>query len=73
MISRLVTPGYTVTRRFGMSISRTRLSLARLITTPPGTGSAPPDSPVPFAPSLEKAYIPQVDDVAEAIRDLAAY
>jgi len=34
---------------------------------------AAPDAPVPFAPSLEKAYIPQVDDVAAALRDLAAY
>ena len=34
---------------------------------------AAPDSPVPFAPSLEKAFIPQVDDVAAALRELAAY
>ena len=34
---------------------------------------AAPDSPVPFAPTLEKAYIPQVDDVAAALRELAAY
>ena len=34
---------------------------------------AAPDSPVPFAPSLEKAFIPQVDDVATALRELAAY
>ena len=29
--------------------------------------------PVPFAPPLEKAYIPQVVDVANALRELAAY
>jgi 2-oxoisovalerate dehydrogenase E1 component beta subunit len=32
-----------------------------------------PDCPVPFSPPLEKAFIPQVDDVAAALRDLAAY
>jgi len=32
-----------------------------------------PDAPVPFAPTLEKAYIPQADGVAAALRDLAAY
>jgi hypothetical protein len=43
----LVTPGSTVTCRFAMSISSTRFSRARLMTTPPGTGSAPPERPVP--------------------------
>ncbi len=32
-----------------------------------------PDSPVPFSPTLEKAYIPQVDDVADALRELEEY
>jgi 2-oxoisovalerate dehydrogenase E1 component beta subunit len=32
-----------------------------------------PDSPVPFSPSLEAAYIPQVDDVVAGLRELAAY
>jgi pyruvate/2-oxoglutarate/acetoin dehydrogenase E1 component len=32
-----------------------------------------PDSPVPFSPPLEKAYIPQVEDVASGIRELAGY
>jgi len=32
-----------------------------------------PDSPVPFSPPLEKAYIPQVDDVAAGVRELAGY
>ena len=32
---------------------------------------AAPDSPVPFSPVLEKAYIPQVDDVAAGLRELA--
>jgi 2-oxoisovalerate dehydrogenase E1 component beta subunit len=34
---------------------------------------AAPDTPVPFSPSLEKAFIPQVDDVVAGLRDLAAY
>jgi hypothetical protein len=28
---------------------------------------------VPFSPPLEKAFIPQVDDVAAALRELVAY
>jgi 2-oxoisovalerate dehydrogenase E1 component beta subunit len=34
---------------------------------------AAPDTPVPFSPVLEKAFIPQVEDVAAALRELAAY
>jgi 2-oxoisovalerate dehydrogenase E1 component beta subunit len=34
---------------------------------------AAPDTPVPFSPPLEKAYIPQVDDVVAALRELAEY
>src|SRR5207244_4352034 len=34
---------------------------------------AAPDTPVPFSPPLEKAFIPQVDDVAAGLRELAAY
>jgi 2-oxoisovalerate dehydrogenase E1 component beta subunit len=34
---------------------------------------AAPDTPVPFSPQLEKAFIPQVDDVVKGLRDLAAY
>jgi pyruvate/2-oxoglutarate/acetoin dehydrogenase E1 component len=32
-----------------------------------------PDSPVPFSPPLERAVLPQVDDVKEACRELLAY
>jgi len=32
-----------------------------------------PDTPVPFSPPLEKAFIPQVDGVASALRELAEY
>ncbi|MGH3049009.1 MAG: transketolase C-terminal domain-containing protein [Gaiellaceae bacterium] len=34
---------------------------------------AAPDAPVPFSPPLEKAYIPQVDDVVAGLRELAEY
>jgi 2-oxoisovalerate dehydrogenase E1 component beta subunit len=32
-----------------------------------------PDSPVPFSPALEKAFIPQVDDVVRGLKELAEY
>jgi 2-oxoisovalerate dehydrogenase E1 component beta subunit len=32
-----------------------------------------PDSPVPFSPPLEKAFIPQVEDVVAALKELAEY
>ena len=31
------------------------------------------DTPVPFSPPLEKAYLPNSDQVVQALRDLAAY
>jgi 2-oxoisovalerate dehydrogenase E1 component beta subunit len=34
---------------------------------------AAPDTPVPFSPPLEKAFIPQVEDVVKGIKDLAEY
>jgi 2-oxoisovalerate dehydrogenase E1 component beta subunit len=32
-----------------------------------------PDTPVPFSPPLEKAFIPQVEDVMQGMKDLAEY
>ena len=32
-----------------------------------------PDTPVPFAPVLEAAFIPQVADVVAALREIAEY
>src|SRR5207248_5895952 len=32
-----------------------------------------PDCPVPFSPPLEKAFIPQVEDVVNGLRELAEY
>ncbi len=34
---------------------------------------AAPDTPVPFSPPLEKAFIPQVEDVVAGLRELAEY
>ena len=34
---------------------------------------AAPDTPVPFSPVLEKAFIPQVDDVVAGLRELVEY
>src|SRR6516165_1696214 len=34
---------------------------------------AAPDTPVPFSPVLEKAFIPQVEDVARGLRQLVEY
>ncbi|MBI3178541.1 MAG: alpha-ketoacid dehydrogenase subunit beta [Deltaproteobacteria bacterium] len=33
----------------------------------------PPDTPVPYAPTLEDAYLPQVDDVLRAAEDVLKY
>ena len=32
-----------------------------------------PHTPVPFAPSLEKLYIPSADKIASAIREVYGY
>ncbi|MGD8413650.1 MAG: alpha-ketoacid dehydrogenase subunit beta [Candidatus Latescibacterota bacterium] len=34
---------------------------------------APPDTPVPYSPPLEEAFLPQVADVVEKVRELSAY
>ena len=34
---------------------------------------APPDTPVPYSPPLEEYFLPQVQDVVDAARKLAAY
>lgn len=39
----------------------------------PPSRLAPPDSPVPFAPSLEKAWLPGKEQLKAAISDLLAY
>lgn len=34
---------------------------------------APPDTPVPYSPPLEEAFLPQVADIVSKVRELAAY
>jgi len=34
---------------------------------------APPNVPVPFSPTLEDAYLPQVSDIVEAVNELSAW
>jgi pyruvate/2-oxoglutarate/acetoin dehydrogenase E1 component len=34
---------------------------------------APPDTPIPYSPPLEDAYLPQTQGIAEAIKKLAEY
>ena len=63
----------TKTGGFGAEIAATIAEEAFEQLDAPVRRIAAPDSPVPFAPTLEKAYIPQVDDVAAALRELAAY
>lgn len=43
-----------------------------LLDAPPAL-HAPPDTPVPFAPELEDAYMPSVESTAAALADLLAY
>ena len=35
--------------------------------------TAPPDTPVPYAPELEDAYLPSEESVLRDLRDLLAY
>ena len=63
----------TKTGGFGAEIAATIAEEAFEQLDAPVRRIAAPDTPVPFAPTLEKAFIPQVDDVAAALRDLAAY
>jgi 2-oxoisovalerate dehydrogenase E1 component beta subunit len=63
----------TRTGGFGAEIAATITEEAFESLDGPVKRIAAPDSPVPFAPPLEKAFIPQVDDVVAGIRDLAEY
>ena len=42
------------------------------LDAPPALHAAP-DTPVPFAPELEDAYVPSVDSTVAALEDLLAY
>ena len=63
----------TRTGGFGAEIAATIAEEAFEHLDAPVKRIAAPDSPVPFSPPLEKAFIPQVDDVAAGLRELAAY
>jgi 2-oxoisovalerate dehydrogenase E1 component beta subunit len=63
----------TRTGGFGAEIAATIAEEAFEYLDGPVKRVAAPDSPVPFAPPLERAYIPQADGVAAALRELAAY
>jgi 2-oxoisovalerate dehydrogenase E1 component beta subunit len=63
----------TRTGGFGAEIAATIAEEAFEELDAPVRRIAAPDCPVPFAPQLEKAFIPQVDDVTAALRELAAY
>jgi pyruvate/2-oxoglutarate/acetoin dehydrogenase E1 component len=63
----------TRTAGFGAEIAATIAEDAFEDLDAPVKRIAAPDSPVPFSPALEKAFIPQVEDVASALRELADY
>ena len=63
----------TRTAGFGAEIVATIAEEAFESLDAPIRRIAAPDSPVPFSPPLEKAYIPQVDDVVAGLRELAEY
>jgi 2-oxoisovalerate dehydrogenase E1 component beta subunit len=63
----------TRTGGFGAEIAATIAEEAFEHLDAPLKRIAAPDSPVPFSPPLEKAFIPQVDDVVAGLRELAAY
>ena len=63
----------THTAGFGAEIAATIAEEAFESLDAPVVRVTSPDSPVPFAPSLEKAFLPQVEDVAAAIAKLSAY
>ena len=63
----------THTGGFGAEISATIAEEAfEDLDAPPRRVTAP-DTPVPFAPALEAAFLPQVADVVTALREVAEY
>ncbi len=63
----------TRTGGFGAEIAATIAEDAFEDLDAPVKRIAAPDTPVPFSPTLEKAFIPQVEDVAAGLRELAEY
>ena len=63
----------TRTAGFGAEIAATIAEEAFEHLDAPVTRIAAPDAPVPFSPPLEKAFIPQVEDVVAGLRELVEY
>jgi len=63
----------THTSGFGAEIAATIAEQAFENLDGPVVRVTAPDTPVPFSPPLEKAYLPQVEDVVAAIDTLSAY
>jgi 2-oxoisovalerate dehydrogenase E1 component beta subunit len=63
----------TRTGGFGAEIAATIAEEAFEDLDAPIRRIAAPDTPVPFSPTLEAAFIPQVDGVAAGLRELAEY
>jgi len=63
----------TRTGGFGGEIAATIAEEAFEDLDAPVRRIAAPDTPVPFSPVLEKAYIPQVDDVVRGLKELISY
>jgi 2-oxoisovalerate dehydrogenase E1 component beta subunit len=63
----------TRTGGFGAEIAATIAEEAFEDLDAPVKRIAAPDTPVPFSPPLEKAFIPQVEDVLAGLRELAEY
>jgi 2-oxoisovalerate dehydrogenase E1 component beta subunit len=63
----------TRTGGFGAEIAATVAEEAFEDLDAPVRRIAAPDTPVPFSPPLEKAFIPQVEDVTKGLRELAEY
>lgn len=63
----------TRTAGFGAEVAATVAEEAFEDLDAPVRRLAAPDTPVPFSPPLEKAFIPQADDVVGVLRELAAY
>jgi 2-oxoisovalerate dehydrogenase E1 component beta subunit len=63
----------TLTAGFGAEIAATVAEEAFEALDAPVRRIAAPDAPVPFSPPLERAFIPQVGDVVDAVRQIAAF
>jgi len=63
----------TRTGGFGAEIAATVAEEAFEDLDAPVKRITAPDAPVPFSPPLEKAFIPQVENVTAGLRELAEY